>query len=238
MIEGAALVAADGVWSATRQSIGGAPASPTGRVAWRAMIPAAAAPLAANRVGLWLGEDAHLVHYPVAGGKQVNVVAIVEEEWRGEGWSEPGDPYRLASRFGKWSDVARAIIHPDAEWRRWAIASVDPRSPFARDCVALLGDAAHAMPPFLAQGAAMAIEDAAVVARWLGKIDHVPTALGAYQAERRPRTARLAAAVQRTGDQYHFGTLAAAARDVALRLAGSSLILSQNDWIYRWTPAP
>ncbi|MEO8667750.1 MAG: FAD-dependent monooxygenase, partial [Bauldia sp.] len=185
MIEGAALIAADGVWSKTREAIGGAPALPTGRVAWRAMIPAAAARLAPNRVGLWLGEDAHLVHYPVAGGNQVNVVAIVEEDWHGEGWSEPGDPYRLSSRFGKWADEARAIINTEVEWRRWAICAVDPAGPFVQDCVALLGDAAHAMPPFLAQGAAMAIEDAAVIAHWLGAIAHIPTALGAYRADRR-----------------------------------------------------
>jgi salicylate hydroxylase len=234
MIEGAALVAADGVWSKTREAIGGAPARPTGRVAWRAMVPAEAVRVSLNRVGLWLGKDAHLVHYPVAGTRQANVVAIVEEEWHGEGWSAPGDPYRLASRFGQWCDAARVIISPDVEWRRWAICAVDPAGPMVQDRVALLGDAAHAMAPFLAQGAAMAIEDAEVLAHWLGTIAHVPTALGAYRADRRPRTARAAVAADRVGSLYHLGGLAAAARDAALRVAGDRLILARNDWIYRW----
>jgi salicylate hydroxylase len=237
VVEGAALIAADGVWSRSRIAIGGSPARPTGRVAWRAMIPAAAAQVPPNRIGLWLGEDAHLVHYPVAGASQLNVVAIVEEDWHGEGWSEPGDPYRLSSRFGKWSDEARAIIDTGVEWRRWAICAVDAAGPMVQDCVALLGDAAHAMPPFLAQGAAMAMEDAAAIAHWLGTIAHIPTALGAYRADRRARTASAAAAAEQTGRLYHLGGLAAAARDAALRTVGQRLIVSRNDWIYRWRPA-
>jgi salicylate hydroxylase len=236
MAEGAALIGADGVWSSLRLAIGGSPATPTGRVAWRTTISASDAPVPADRVGLWLGRDAHIVHYPMAGGRSVNVVAIVEEDWQREGWSEPGDPYRLAARFGEWSDDARAIIALDAEWRRWAIASVDQAGPFVRDRVALLGDAAHAMPPFLAQGAAMAIEDASVLAWRLAHAGDVVTALLAYQADRRPRTRRVAAAAWRAGHQYHFGGIAGAARDLALRAAGARLILRQNDWIYRWAP--
>jgi salicylate hydroxylase len=236
MVEGAALIAADGVWSGLRAAIGGSPASPTGRVAWRATVPAAGRPMPADRVGLWLGPDAHLVHYPVAGGAFINIVAIVEEEWLSQSWSEPGDPYRLAARFGQWSDAARSIVALDAEWSRFAIAAVDPGGPYVQDRVALLGDAAHAMTPFLAQGAAMAIEDAAVIAWRLARSSDVPTALLAYQADRRPRTRRVAEAAQRVGDQYHFGSIAGAARDFALRVAGASLVALQSDWIYRWKP--
>jgi salicylate hydroxylase len=99
--------------------------------------------------------------------------------------------------------------------------------------LALIGDAAHAMAPFLAQGAAMAIEDAAVLAASLAGGD-VPSALAAYAAARRPRTARVAAASRRTGTAYHLGGLAAAARNAVLGAAGGGFILSRNDWIYRW----
>jgi salicylate hydroxylase len=236
--EAAALIGADGVWSSIRAAIGGRAARPSGRTAWRATIPADKAPavVAGNRIGLWLGPDAHLVHYPVRGGKTVNIVAIIEEPWVGEGWSEPGNPGDVAAAFAKWSAEARAIIAAPTEWRKWALVAVNATGPWVKDRTALIGDAAHAMLPFLAQGAAMAIEDAAVLADKLAKESDVSTALRAYEAERQPRVARLAGAARQTGDYYHFGSLAAAARDLALSVAGPRLVLAKNDWIYRWRP--
>jgi salicylate hydroxylase len=194
-----------------------------------------AAPSSASRIGLWLGRNAHLVHYPIAADR-INVVAIIEEDLPADGWSEPGDRRRLADRFRQWPEAARMHVERPGDWRRYAIATVDPGGPYARDRVALLGDSAHAMAPFLAQGAAMAIEDAAVLAQRLTSIDHVPTALGAYQADRRPRVARIAAAAARTGSRYHAGGIVAAGRDLILHAAGGRLILAGNDWIYRWRP--
>ncbi len=101
---------------------------------------------------------------------------------------------------------------------------------------ALLGDAAHAMVPFLAQGAAMAIEDAAVLAAALYGASDVPAALRAYEAARKPRVARVWQAARQTGDTYHFGAAMGAARNAALSLGGARLVLGQTDWIYRWTP--
>jgi salicylate hydroxylase len=233
MIEGVALIAADGVWSTARTAIGGTVARASGRVAWRAVFPAA--PISARRIGLWLGRNAHLVHYPIAADR-INVVAIIEEDLAGDGWSEPGDRRRLADHFRRWPESARALVERPGDWRCYAIATVDPKGPYARDRAALLGDAAHAMAPFLAQGAAMAIEDAAVLAHWLAHVDHVPTALAAYQAARRPRVAKIASAAARTGDRYHASGVVAVGRDLILRAAGARLILAGNDRIYRWRP--
>jgi salicylate hydroxylase len=239
LIEAIALIAADGVWSSLREALGGRPARPTGRTAWRATVPAGAAPpgLPADRIGLWLGRNAHLVHYPVRAGKTINVVAIVEEDWHGEGWSEPGDRAQVARAFAGWAAEARAIIAAPAEWRKWALVAVNPHGPWTSDRAALLGDAAHAMLPFLAQGAAMAIEDAAVLAASLARGgSDVAGALRAYENERKMRVIRLAAAAKQVGDTYHFGSFAAFGRDVALRLAGERLMIGGNDWIYGWRP--
>ena len=101
---------------------------------------------------------------------------------------------------------------------------------------ALLGDAAHAMVPFLAQGAAMAIEDAAVLAASLYGAADVPAALSAYEAARKPRVTRLWEAAKQTGDIYHYGAAMGALRDAALTIGGARLVLRQTDWIYRWAP--
>ncbi len=239
-IAAASLIAADGVRSTIRTELGGSPPHQTGRAAWRALIPIADAPepLTSNGVGLWMGPDAHLVHYPVSRGRAINLVAIVEEHLASEGWSEPADPYALADYFARWSEEVRTIIAAPQEWRRFAIATVDAGGRWARDRVALLGDAAHAMSPYLAQGAAMAIEDAWVVARKLAAGPDVASAFTAYETERRPRVAAVSARAERTGLIYHFDAFAAVARDIALRVAPVHAVVRRNDWIYRWTPDP
>lgn len=234
----AALIAADGVHSEIREKIPGASiAEPLGRTAWRATVPARAIEhiIPATRTGLWLGPDAHLVHYPIAGGRTVNIVAIVEESWRGVGWSEPGDHYWLADHFSDWSLAAQRVIAAPAGWLKWALLAVDATGPWVADRVALLGDAAHAMPPFLAQGAAMAIEDAAVLAECFARESDIAAALRSYEAARQPRTTRVCKAAFETGNHYHLGQPLATIRNAALRAAGPRLTLAKNDWIYGWT---
>jgi salicylate hydroxylase len=240
ILPAAALIAADGVLSELRANLPGTTtARPIGRTAWRATVPARVLEhlIPASRIGLWLGADAHLVHYPIAGGRTVNIVAIVAEDWRGVGWSEPGDHYWLAERFSAWATLAQQIIGAQAEWRKWAILAVDPAGPWVSDRVALLGDAAHAMPPYLAQGAAMAIEDAAVLAGCFATSPDDPAnALASYQSWRRPRATRVYRAAFETGELYHFSSSMAAVRNAALLIAGRQLTLARNDWIYGWKP--
>ena len=233
------IVAADGVWSSLREKIAGAASpQPTGRTAWRAIIPADVAHdiLAVDRVGLWLGSGAHLVHYPVAQGAAVNLVAVVAEAWDRKGWSAAGNPAELAQKFSGWSRQARAIIAAPVAWQKFAVMAVDPAGAWQDDRLVLLGDAAHAMAPFLAQGAAMAIEDAAVLAAALPANSDVAAAFAAYVGERRPRTAAIAASSRQAGERFHMSGLMGLARNAALRFAGERLILDESEATYSWEP--
>jgi salicylate hydroxylase len=221
-----------------RRVAGSATPKPTGRSAWRALIPVdnAPEPLRASRVGLWLGEAAHLVTYPVARGSAINIVAIVEETWDRPGWSAAGDGAWLAARFAGWSRAARDVIAAPFSWQKWAIVSIDPALPWVEGPVGLIGDAAHAMSPFVAQGAAMAMEDAAVLAQCLGRTSDFAAGLRAYEAARKPRILEVATAAVRTGEVYHWRYPRALFRELALGLLGARLVFWQNDWIYRWEP--
>jgi salicylate hydroxylase len=239
VVPAVAIVGADGVWSATRDAVAGSGGpSPSRRTAWRAVVPADIARdlVAMDRVGLWLGTEAHLVHYPVARGAAVNIVAIVEETWDKRGWSAVGDPAEIVRRFAGWATPARSLIAAAISWQKYAIVTVDPRGPWTSSRIALLGDAPHAMAPFLAQGAAMAIEDAAVLADCLHGANDIAAALGTYETQRKARVVRVAEASAEAGRHYHDGGMAAFARDIALKFGSERLILGRNDWIYRWQP--
>jgi len=240
IIPAAGLVGADGVWSETRDRIpGAAPARPTGRTAWRTVIPMDDTPpgTPADRVGLWLGAGAHVVVYPVARGAALNLVAIVEEPFDKHGWATHAAPHWVAERFNGWCGEVRALVNAPTPWQKFALHVVDPAGPWVAGRTALIGDAAHAMVPFLAQGGAMAIEDAAVLGRCLAAHPRdVPAAFAAYEAARKPRVTRVWKAALRTGGHYHRTGLVAAARDLVLRAAGERFLLARNDWIYRWTP--
>ena len=116
-----------------------------------------------------MGPNAHLVAYPISGGRQINVVAIVPGTWNRPGWSAPGDANEIKNAFAsaRWPATARMLIGAVDEWRRWALFTVPDDGDWSEGAIALLGDAAHAMLPFAAQGAGMAIEDAAVLAKCL-----------------------------------------------------------------------
>lgn len=233
----AVVVAADGVRSSLRSVVpGAASARAANRTAWRALIPTAAVGdlLSADRVCVWLGPRAHVVIYPVARGDAVNIVAIVEERSDQPGWGLPGAFTDLAEQLESWSPRLAQLLSLADSWKTYALMSVDPAGSWSSDRLALLGDAAHAMLPFLAQGAAMAIEDAAILADRLSAGSDVPAALKSYEVERKGRVIRVAAAAARTGQRYHFTGGMAAARDLALRIDGERLILNEVDWIYRW----
>jgi salicylate hydroxylase len=241
---GDALIGADGVRSIVRPRLFDNPADKaayTGHTAWRTLLPAPEAPEFMRRAAsnLWLGERAHLVHYPLRGGAIVNVVALVEDAWRGGGekddafWDHEGDWKFLANRFKDWTDEARAIFRPGDSWLRWPLFDRPPVPSWSRGRVALLGDAAHPMLPYLAQGAAQAIEDAKALAVSFAVAPRDPArALEAYSSARMARASRIQAASREQGKINHQSGFKAVARDLVLRAAGSNLLLARQDWIY------
>lgn len=214
------LVGADGIHSVVRDHVvpNAAPAF-SGNVAWRATIAADRLPghLRAPQADLWWGPGAHVVHYPVRGGQLVNLVCVVEAPDRSvESWSEPGAPGALAERLAGWhEDIGTLIAAIDADTCfKWGLFDRSPLPAWHRGASVLLGDACHATLPFLAQGAAMAIEDAAVLTSSLRNESSLPRALACYQRLRLPRTSRVQAASRRNGFVFHLAGPATLARNL------------------------
>jgi salicylate hydroxylase len=238
---GRALIGADGLWSRVRESLGarGGPRF-AGRTAWRALAPSDALPpslLGAN-VNLWIGQGGHLVHYPVRAGATVNIVAVTGDGWQSTQWSTAADRDEVLARFPPrlWASEAQELLAAPQRWQKWALYDRAPSTDWGHGPVTLLGDAAHPMLPFLAQGAAMAIEDAFVLAGALACLPDDPAgALRDYERQRQPRTARVQRAVRRNDFVYHLGNPAALVRDAALAALGGRRLLAQYDWIYRWS---
>jgi len=237
---GHALIAADGLWSDSRARIGfKEPPRFAGRTAWRALLPADEVPPEFREplIHLWLGRDAHLVHYPVKAGAVINVVVITTDSWNAPGWSEPAKRIDLLPRFSAtlWAPQARAMVGQPEAWLKWALYDRRPLTDFSHGAAALLGDAAHPMLPFLAQGAAMAIEDAAVAARCLARMpDDAAGALKTYSAVRRARTRKVQRLAAKNGERYHLGAVPAMLRNAAMRVMGGERLLRHYDWLYDW----
>ncbi len=239
---GVALIAADGLWSSLRRRLGHRREPRFARrTAWRALARADALmpELRAPAVNLWFGTRAHLVHYPVRGGSLINVVAIVRDDWREPGWSAPGERAEILARYRTpmWSAVPRAILAAPEHWQKWALYDRPPLARWGKGAVTLLGDAAHPMLPYLAQGAAMAIEDAAVLAQRLADARDDPAgAMRRYERQRRERAARAQRAARRNGIVYQLGGPGAFLRTLALTAIGGERLLARYDWLYGWRP--
>ena len=241
-VRATALIGADGLWSRVRAIAGATdPARFARRTAWRALVLAdAVAPaFRAPAIHLWLGHGSHLVHYPVKAGAMINIVAIAADAQPSHGWSTAAAPDEVLTRFASesWARPARDLLALPERWLKWPLYDRPPRPQRGRGAMTLLGDAAHPMLPFLAQGAAMAIEDAAVLAGSLAAApDDAPAALRRYEQARAARTARVQRAARRNNMVYHLPWPAAAARDFAMGRMGNERLLAHYDWIYDWCP--
>jgi len=211
--EGDVIVGADGIHSAVRAALWGqTDAHFTGHMCWRALVPVEEHPLpfVAPDAAFWMGPDAHVVTYYVKGGKAVNIVAVSEtSDWVTESWTEPSTLEELLQAYAGWhEDLLRLFRLTDPQHTfKWGLFDRNPMEHWSKGNVTLLGDAAHPMLPFLSQGAAMAIEDAYVLAQalHLGQ-DHIAAALQRYEAERLPRTSRVQLEARERGRTYHLAT--------------------------------
>ena len=237
-IGGDALVGADGIHSVVRAQLFG-PERPTftGCVAWRALVPVERLPKGLVRpvTSVWWGPHKHFVHYYVRAGALVNCVCVVEKTgWEVEAWNVLGEHAELARDFHGWhSTVATLIDSVDRDaCFKWALFDRPPMSSWSRGRATLLGDACHPTLPFMAQGAAMAIEDGAVLAASLADGADVAASLARYEQQRRARTARIQSGSRRNARVFHLSGIRAWLRNRALRAAPGSAM--PYDELYRY----
>jgi len=235
---GRALIGADGLWSTVRQSFPGMPAPEfAGATAMRTVIPAAdAGRLAIPAVGLWLNPQAHVVHYPVRGGSEIAVVVIAREAWQGREWDAEADASTLLAQLASFHPDLTAVLRDVGSWRKWALHRLPPLPAWINGRLALLGDAAHPMLPYLAQGGALAIKDAVVLANYLCASDDTFSSLNSYALLRRQRVHRVQAASVSQGRIYRLAPPLSHARDAVFRFVPASLLMARLDWLYDWHP--
>ncbi len=233
-----ALIAADGLWSRLRQKVTTATAlHPAGKCAYRGVTQLSNLPpgLAPNDVHIWISPGAHVVYYPVRSGLEIALVVIVDDAARGENWSSPAPEGWLTSRATAFPDTLQSLLQSVSDWRMWPLKTLAPLEAWTKGRVALLGDAAHPVLPFLAQGGVMALEDAAVLAACLSQQGlSVAEQLSSYARLRQPRAARVAQASKRNGRIYHLTGPMAFARNAALKTAPPSRLMAGYDWLYGW----
>jgi len=233
-----ALVGADGIHSTVRGALFG-PERPrfTGCVAYRGLVPAdrlagLGLEILSNN---WMGPGGHFVHYFVAGGRLVNFVAVKEQEaWTRESWTDRGEVADALAAFEGWHPQVRAIIRAVDETFIWGLFDRAPLERWSVGRITLLGDACHAMLPFMAQGAAQSIEDGATLAACLGGhgVADVPAALQHYEALRRPRATRLQELSRANKTRFHLPDgPAQQARDAQMATSGDRSIAAIG-WLY------
>jgi salicylate hydroxylase len=236
VFEGEALIGADGLWSKLRERIvgDGAPRV-SGHIAYRAVLPIEAVEekYRANAMTLWAGPKNHLVHYPLRGGKLFNLVAVFHSDRYVEGWDTRGDPDELRVRFGTCCETVKALLDKVETWRMWVLCDRDPVTNWSKGRMTLLGDAAHPMLQYLAQGACMAIEDAFVLSQAVeAHGNNVAAAFRNYQASRYLRTGKCQLLARYYGDAYHASGVARELRNQMLAGRTNEAALAGMAWLY------
>lgn len=245
-VSGVLLVAADGAWSTLRRRIREDAASRfSGELAWRTTILAASAAGAAFReignfdvVTAFLHPGFHLVAYPVRCGNAVNLAAFTPGKEMSEGWSAKVDAAPLHNAVRRTHRALSHLIESAGPWTAWPIHTVGPEPAWTSDSnVALIGDAAHALTPFAAQGAAMAIEDAVTLANAFAERPWDDEVLPGWEAARKARIRQVArrGAINRLA--WHAAGPVAWARDMVLKRRPPSQLAADLDWLYGWEPA-
>jgi salicylate hydroxylase len=232
------VVGADGIHSTVREAIVG-PESPrfSGHVAYRGLVPAERIAHLGLEVAaaVWWGPDHHFVNYFVgAGARYHNWVAITPGEWRVESWTAKGEIADALKEFEGWHPEIRAIIGSVDTTNRWALYDRDPLPKWTVGRVTLMGDAAHPMLPYMAQGAVQSIEDAAVLAKCLELADahDLSAALQRYEQTRKPRASRCQEGSRRNAIMYHLPDGDEQRKRDASLISAADAPLPQNAWLY------
>jgi len=237
-LNASALVCADGLWSNLRKKIApGAAPQPVGKVAYRCVIPAGdlASEFTPNAVHIWLAPGAHVVHYPVNAGRDIALVVIADDTLREPGWDTSASAETVHEKVRAYAPPLQALVAKSNNWRCWSLYRMPPLEHWSKGRATLLGDAAHPVLPFLAQGAVLALEDAATLAAALAdRRNGIEASLQNYEQARRPRARRVVEASQRNGRIYHMTGAAALARNTTMHLAPPTRVMAGFDWLYGW----
>jgi salicylate hydroxylase len=238
--DGQALIGADGVKSVVRQHFVADPHRVTGHVVYRAVVPVQEFPkeLQWNAAALWVGPNCHLVHYPLKGGEQYNVVVTFHSRQTEEWGVTEGSQAEVQSYFEGVCPQARQLIDLPKSWRRWATADRDPIAQWSFGRSTLLGDAAHPTTQYMAQGACMAMEDAVTLAECLRVCAHDwVRALDLYQRARVARTARIVLSSREMGKLYHASGVERLVRNDLWRGRSTERFFDALEWLYGWKHA-
>jgi salicylate hydroxylase len=232
-----ALIAADGVRSVIREKMFNDPPRISGHVVYRAVVPVEEMPadLQINAPVVWAGPDCHLVHYPLRGGQQYNLVVTFhsreEEEWS----VTDGSKEEVLSYFEGICPRARQMLHLPKTWRRWATADRNPLEKWGEGRVTMLGDAAHGMLQYMAQGACMAIEDAVTLGEAMKHCQgDVLQAFQLYEKSRIPRTARVVLSAREMGRLYHAKGVERLVRNQLWEGRTPERFYDALEWLYGW----
>jgi salicylate hydroxylase len=233
------VIGADGIHSTVRKILLG-PQQPrfTGCVAYRGMVAADRFPRSDMHIEsqLWLGPGSHFIHYPVRSGELINFVCLIDRAaWTKESWTEPGDPADIRAVYAGWHEQVRALVATVAEIFVWGLFDREPLPRWSLGRITMLGDACHPMLPFLAQGAAQAIEDGATLAAILSQsADDVPAALIRYEKLRLPRTAAIQATARGNKDRNHLPDgQAQRQRDAQMASGAADWSIGASQWVYQ-----
>jgi 2-polyprenyl-6-methoxyphenol hydroxylase-like FAD-dependent oxidoreductase len=235
---GTALIGADGLRSRIRsQLIGDGSPRMSGHTIYRSVIPMEDMPkeLRLNAATLWMGPGFHVVHYPIAGGKSCNIVAIVDNGARQEVAGLPVQRGEVLDAFAGVRSKVRVLLERGRDWRSWALYDRDPVPKWSDGPVTLLGDAAHPMLPFTAQGAAMALEDAVCLGDVLHDERNFVDAFARFSALRTERTGQVQLISRMMSDRiYHLAGDQAVERNAVLSALSQTELLDKIDWLWRY----
>ena len=232
------LVGADGIRSVVRGPVLGDDRPQfTGQVAWRCLVPTERIPpaLRTDLVStIWCGPHNHAVTYYLRAGALLNFVGCVERPWEEESWTARRPWEELDADYAGWHPMVRAVVeHCDRDQCfRWALNNREPSLRWSSARITLLGDAVHATLPYMAQGAAMAIEDAAVLGRALALSGPLADRLKRYEAHRAPRAARVVRESTEMGELYHIVD----AQAMRQAFVDRDIARSRNEWLYPYDP--